>query len=370
MPDREPDRAVHRKPPQEEMTAVSESSGPAAGQEHPSPETPTGDGGVSGEAGERREDDEIQLYGGEGQPEASPAAAVETAPEAVESTPTPGAGGGGGQPPSSGGGGGGGGGNGDEEGDEEEERMLKMSFLDHLGELRTRIIHALIAVAVGFFICFAFAQQIFEHASEPLRAALREMKLADTLYFTKPTDAFTLYLNLALVVGLFLSSPVVLYEVWAFISPGLYKRERRYAVPFIFFCSALFITGGLFGYFIAFPYALKFLISYGGPRVTPWITITEYMDMFWTVILGLGIVFELPVLMLFLGLLGILSPGFLLRNFRYAVLMIFIVAAVITPTSDVTNMMIFAMPMVALYLVGVGLVWIVTRRRRRREAQG
>jgi sec-independent protein translocase protein TatC len=367
MPDREPGRAVHRKPSQEETPAVSESSAPAPGQEHPSPDTPGGDAGVTGETTEHREDDEIQLYSGEGQPEGSAAAAVETAAAAVESTPTPGAGGGGGQPPSSSGGGGGGG-DGDEE-DEQEEHMLKMSFLEHLGELRTRIIHALIAVAVGFFICFAFAQQIFEHASEPLRAALREMKLADTLYFTKPTDAFTLYLNLALVAGLFLSSPVVLYEVWAFIAPGLYKRERKYAIPFIFFCSGLFITGGLFGYFIAFPYALKFLIAYGGPRVTPWITITEYMDMFWTVILGLGIVFELPVLMLFLGLLGILSPGFLLRNFRYAVLMIFIVAAVITPTSDVTNMMIFAIPMLALYLVGVGLVWIVARRRRRREAQ-
>jgi sec-independent protein translocase protein TatC len=368
MPDREPDRAVQRKPAQEEMPAVSESSAPAAGQGHPSPDLPSGDAGVTGETTERREDDEIQLYSGEEKAAGSPAAAVETAPAVVESTPAPGAGSGAGQPPSSSGGGGGGGGDGEEE-DEEEEQMLKMSFLEHLGELRTRIIHALIAVAVGFFICFAFAQQIFEHASEPLRAALREMKLADTLYFTKPTDAFTLYLNLALVVGLFLSSPVVLYEVWAFISPGLYRRERRYAVPFIFFCSGLFITGGLFGYFIAFPYALKFLIGYGGPRVTPWITITEYMDMFWTVILGLGIVFELPVLMLFLGLLGILSPGFLLRNFRYAVLIIFIVAAVITPTSDVTNMMIFAMPMLALYLVGVGLVWIVTRRRRRREAQ-
>ncbi len=303
------------------------------------------------------EPDEIRLYPEDGTRDAS-------APVTYESTPTTGAGGAGGGPPSSGGGGGD---HGDEDFEEEEE-MAKMSFLEHLEELRTRIIYSLIAVAVAFFISFAFSQAVFEHMAEPLRQALRELKMQDQLYFTKPTDAFTLFLNLALVASLFLASPVVLYQVWAFIAPGLYRHERKYAVPFIFFCSALFIGGGLFGYFIAFPFALKFLITFGGPHLTPWITATEYMDMFWTVILGLGIVFELPVLMMFLGLLGILTPGFLLRNFRYAVLLIFIVAAVVTPTSDITNLMIFAVPMMVLYLLGVGLVWVVARRRQRRMA--
>lgn len=277
----------------------------------------------------------------------------------MEPPPRTSAGGGGGEPPASPPEGG------DDHEDEEEEGMSKMSFLDHLEELRNRIIYSLIAVAVAFFICFSFAQKIFEYMSEPLAGALRELKMAEQLYFTKPTDAFTMYINLALVAGLFLASPVVIYQLWAFIAPGLYRNERKYAVPFIFFCSGLFITGGLFGYFIAFPFALKFLITFGGPRVVPWITITEYLDLFWTVILGLGILFELPVLMMFLGLLGILTPGFLLRNFRYAVLLIFVVAAVVTPTPDIVNMMVFAVPMIGLYFVGVGLVWLVARRRRR-----
>ena len=155
----------------------------------------------------------------------------------------------------------------------------------------------------------------------------------------------------------------------AFIAPGLYTRERKYAAPFVFFCSALFILGGLFGYFIAFPFALKFLLAFPGDRVVPMISIGEYVDLFWTVMLGLGLIFELPVLMLFFGLLGILTPSFLLNNFRYAVLLIFVVAAVLTPTSDITNLMIFAVPMIGLYLVGVGLVWIVWKRRQRRSAE-
>lgn len=272
-------------------------------------------------------------------------------------------GGGGGEPPAGSGGGSDGG---DE--DEDEGEMAKMSFLEHLDELRKRIIYALISVGTAFIVCFTFSKQMFDFVSVPLRQALLESGLSDNLFFNKPTEGFTTFLNLALMASLFLASPFVLYQVWAFISPGLYKRERRYATPFIFFCSGLFIAGGAFGYFIAFRYALKFLVTYPGGRAVPIITMSEYMDLFWTVILGLGIIFELPVLMLFLGLLGIINPGFLVRNFRYAVLIIFAVAAVITPTSDIINLMIFAVPMMLLYVVGIGLVWLVARRRREQEA--
>ena len=282
-----------------------------------------------------------------------------SAPVADETPPEHSAGGRGGQPPSSSGEGGDRG-----DGEPEEEAMFRMSFLDHLGELRNRIIYSLIAVAVAFFICFSLARPILDHMSGPLRAGLRDMGMKEQLYFTQPTGAFTVHINLALVLALFLASPVVLYQVWAFIAPGLYQRERKYAAPFVFFCSGLFIAGGLFGYYIAFPFALRFLITFGGERLVPLITATYYMNFFFTIILGLGIIFELPVLMLFLGLLGVLTPGFLIRNFRYAVLLIFVVAAVITPTADIINLMIFALPMMALYMVGVGLVWLVTRRRR------
>ncbi len=345
----DPIREQHETDPYAEAGASEQASAP----ETSTPET----------AAQAATDDEIQLYpeshdvAPESDPYESAASVAVEAPPEPETTS-----GGGGTPPPGGSGGEGGGG--DEGGGDDE--MVKMSFLEHLEELRKRIIRSLIAVAAAFFLCFAFSQKIFETLSEPVRGVLRELKMQDTLYFTKPTDSFTIYLNLALVAGLFISSPVVLYQVWAFISPGLYKREKKYAIPFVFFCSSLFIAGGAFAYFIAFPYALKFLLTFGGQHLTPLITATEFMDMFWTVILGLGLVFELPVLMMFLGLIGIVTPGFLIRNFRYAILLIFIVAAVVTPTSDIMNMMIFAVPMIALFILGVGLVWLVQRKRKSR----
>lgn len=257
----------------------------------------------------------------------------------------------------------------EDDGDEEEEGMAKMSFLEHLQELRDRIIRALMGVAVGCAVGLYFSDEIFARVSQPVAGVLRKMGLSDKLVFTHPADAFNVYLQLGLVAGLFLASPWVLYQVWAFIAPGLYQKERRYAVPFIFFCSSLFMAGGAFAYFIAFPYALEFLLNMGGTHMTPFITAKEYLDLFTTIILGLGIVFEMPVLILFLALLGIVTPGFLLRNFRYAVLVITMVAALITPTTDVTNLVLFAVPMLGLYLLGTGLAWVVWRGRRKREAQ-
>lgn len=258
-----------------------------------------------------------------------------------------------------------GGGNAGEE--DEEGTMAKMSFLEHLEELRKRIIHALLAVAVGFGVCFWFAPRIFEHLARPVTQVLTKLKMPDQLYYTHPADAFNLYLQIGLIAGLFAASPFVIYQLWAFISPGLYKHERKYAVPFVFFCSALFIAGGLFGYLVAFPFALEFLLGLGGAHLRPWLTAKEYLDLFTTITLGLGIIFELPVLILFLTLLRVVTPGFLIRNFRYAVLLIVIVAAIITPTSDITNLMVFSAPMLALYLLGTGLAWMVTFRRKKRE---
>lgn len=256
----------------------------------------------------------------------------------------------------------GGGGDGEEP---EEEGMAKMSFLEHLEELRRRIINSLLAVAVGFGVCFWFAQAIFDSLAKPVTDVLRKLNMPDKLYYTHPADAFNVYLQIALVAGLFLASPVVLYQLWAFISPGLYTRERRYAAPFVFVCSGLFIAGGLFGYLVAFPFALEFLLSMGGPHMTPWLTAKEYLDLFTTIILGLGIIFEMPVLILFLALLRVVTPGFLMRNFRYAVLIIAIIAAIVTPTTDITNLILFTVPMLALYLLGAGMAWLVTRRRER-----
>jgi sec-independent protein translocase protein TatC len=168
-------------------------------------------------------------------------------------------------------------------------------------------------------------------------------------------EAFnTIWVKLPILCAVFVSSPWILYQVWAFISPGLYRRERRWAVPFILSTAGLFIMGGLFAYFVAFRYGLTFLLSIGqGNYVRPMVSISEYSDMFVNVILGVSLVFELPVLIFFLTLLRIANPRFLLRNSRYAILIIFIIAAVVTPTPDIFNMMLFATPMCLLFFVGI-----------------
>jgi sec-independent protein translocase protein TatC len=170
---------------------------------------------------------------------------------------------------------------------------------------------------------------------------------------------YTIWVKLPILAD-FLASPWVLYQVWAFIAPGLYRRERRWAAPFVICSAGLFIAGGLFAYFVAFRFGLTFLLSIGrGNYVAPMVSITEYFDLFVNVTLGIGIVFELPVLIFFLTLLRIVNPGFLIRHSRYAILGIFLLAAIITPTPDVFNLMIFATPMVALFYVGVFASYIL-----------
>lgn len=246
-----------------------------------------------------------------------------------------------------------------------------MSFLEHLEELRRRIIYALLAVIGGFLVAWGFADRIFALMERPILAALESRGLPQTLVYLNPTEPFNIYLKVGFIGGLFLASPLVLYQVWLFVSPGLYRHEKRWVIPFMFFSVGLFLMGGYFGYAIAYPAALDFLIGYGA-QFQPMITISEYTNLFLTVIIGLGIIFEMPVLIFFLALMGVVSAGFLWRNLRYAILLIFIVAAVLTPTSDIPNMIIFAAPMVALYLVSILLAWFAHRfahpRRRRTKA--
>ena len=264
------------------------------------------------------------------------------------------------QPPPPPGGGDDGGYDGDDPG------MRKMSFLDHLEELRHRLFYSLISIMVGFLVCWIFADEMYELLARPITETLIENKQDPQLVYTNPVAPFTLYVRMAFLGGIFVASPFILAQVWGFISPGLYPREKRYAVPFVVLTSGLFITGGVFAYAIAFPAALQFLVTFAG-QFRAMITVNEYFSLAMTIILGLAIVFELPILILFLTILRLMTPGFLMRNFRYAVLIIFITAAAITPTPDIPTMMLFAMPMIALYLFGVGLSYVVLRMRRRDE---
>jgi len=248
----------------------------------------------------------------------------------------------------------------------EEERMTSMSFLEHLEELRKRIFHALVAVAVGMAICWWYHQALFGFMQKPILEVLKPHGI-DKLVVLTPTEAFNLYLKISALAGLFVTSPYVLYQVWLFISPGLYRREKKYAVPFMFSTVVLFLGGGYFGYRLVFPAALKWLIDIGG-QFTPMITVHEYTDLFLTVILGLGLVFEMPILIFFLALMGVVSAGWMWRNIRYAILGIFIVAGALAPTPDISSMVIFASPMVALYAISIGIAWFVHPAQRKARA--
>jgi sec-independent protein translocase protein TatC len=250
-----------------------------------------------------------------------------------------------------------------------EELLRQMSFLEHLEDLRKRLIYSVLSVVVGFFACYAFAEKIYGLMQRPIIEALRSHHMSDSLVYLSPTEPFNLYIKISFLAAVFFACPVILYQVWLFISPGLYRHEKRYVVPFMISTVGLFIAGGLFGYKIAFPAALDFLIGYGS-QFKPMITIGEYTDLFLTIIIGLGAVFEMPILFMFLGLMGIISPAWLWNNFRYSILIIFVIAAIVTPTTDILNMCIFAAPMILLYVLSIAVVWIVhpNRRNRGKEA--
>jgi sec-independent protein translocase protein TatC len=257
----------------------------------------------------------------------------------------------------------------EDEEDEEEEGMLRMSFMEHLEELRTRILRALIGVVVAFVASIYFCKDLWRIVQSPAATALKHLGYSPNMAAIGPMDEFNIiYMKLPLLMSIFVGSPWVLYQVWAFISPGLYRRERRWAVPFIVSTAGLFILGGLFAYFVAFRYGLEFLLGIGRDvNVTPVISIDYYFDLFVNVTLGVGLVFEMPVLIFFLTLLRILSPRFLIRHSRYAILAITVIAAIVTPTPDIFNMMIFATPMVALYFVGVFASYLLVLKREGRR---
>ena len=253
-----------------------------------------------------------------------------------------------------------------------EEPGGRMSFLEHLYDLRTRIIHSLLGIAVGMFVGLSVSKFVIGFIIRPMIKALREAHLEDHLIYTSPTGYISLIITLGVYIGLVIASPWVLYQVWLFVAPGLYKHERSAVVKFLFSSVFLFLCGIAFGYFIMLPYMLKFLIGLGsqGP-IQPLISIDEYFSLILVVLLGLGVVFEMPVVIFFLALFGIVSPKFLWKNFRYAILLIFIIAAIITPTSDILTMCVFASPMLVLYLLGIGVSWMVhpaTRKRRAAKA--
>ena len=244
----------------------------------------------------------------------------------------------------------------------------KMSFFEHLAELRTRLIHACGAIVLGTFLGVYLGKHFLEFVARPMVNALRAANLQDKLIFTHPAGYLYQVITLGLYLGVVIASPYVLYQVWLFVAPGLYRHERKAVAAFVISAVLLFLCGIVFAYYVILPYLLKFLVSFqtGGP-FTPLISVNEYFDLVLNVLLGVGIVFELPVLAFILSLFGIITPQFLWKNFRYAILIITVLAAVITPTPDAITMLVFMAPMVVLYIVSIGVSAMVARRKRRAE---
>ena len=250
----------------------------------------------------------------------------------------------------------------------DKEQMPTMGFLDHLEELRKRLIYSIIAIAIGCGFSWKYAENIYAIIQRPITEALQREGLAAKLVFLNPTEPFNLYLKVAGMAGLFIASPFVLYQIWCFISPGLYRNEKRYVMPFMASTIALFMAGGYFGYKIALPRALVFLIGFG-KDFQPMITLSEYSSLFLTIIVGLGVIFEMPIVVFFLALMGIVTAGWMWRNIRYAILGIFVVAAIVTPTPDILNMCIFAAPMLVLYVMSIAIAWMVHPDQRKKRAE-
>jgi len=244
-----------------------------------------------------------------------------------------------------------------------------MSFVEHLAELRARLIKAVLGLAVAFVVSLTFTDPLWRFVCRPAAQALKTLGYPPQLYVFDPMDGFQIiWVKLPIVWAIFLASPWVLYQLWAFIAPGLYRHERRWVAPVLVGSSGLFILGGVFAYFVVFRYGLTFLLSIAkGNFVVPMVPMDIYFERFVDVVLGVGILFELPVLIFLLTALGLVTPHFLIRHSRYAILAIFILAAVITPSTDVFNLMLFATPMCVLFFLGVLASYLLVLRREGRS---
>jgi sec-independent protein translocase protein TatC len=239
----------------------------------------------------------------------------------------------------------------------------EMTFLEHLEDLRTRLFRAFISIFVAVIPAYAFSKDIFNFLSRPLTQFMPEGEL---LAFRTLTEPFMLYIKVSFLAALFAVSPYVFYQLWKFVAPGLYQKERKYVIPFVSATSIFFIGGAAFAYYIAYPFACRFFLNLGSD-FKPVITVNDFFNLTVKMLLGIGLVFEMPVLILFLSKMGLVTSKWMLRKFKYAVLVIFIIAAVITPTPDMISQSILAVPMLILYSIGILVAYIFGRERKDRK---
>jgi sec-independent protein translocase protein TatC len=246
-----------------------------------------------------------------------------------------------------------------DEPEDELDELPRMTLLDHLDELRRRLFASIAAIFVAFLACWYFSPTIFHWLQQPILDALPE---GDKLAFTDLAGPFLLYIKVALLSAIFVASPFLLLQLWLFLRPGLYRSERRLAVPFIVFTTLFFLAGGYFGYVVAFPMVVDFLLGVG-KDFKQVVTIQAYFSMMSKILLGLGLVFQIPMLMFFLARMGVVTARQLLKGIRWAVLGIFVIAAIITPTPDIATQTVFAVPMILLYLLGVLVAAVFGKKR-------
>jgi sec-independent protein translocase protein TatC len=234
--------------------------------------------------------------------------------------------------------------------DNENNEDRKMSLTEHLIELRKSLTRSLIAVGIGFCICYYFKDVIFNIVTRPLTRVLPK---SSYLIYTGLTEAFFTYMKVAFFASLIITSPFILYQIWKFIAPGLLLKEKKYVVPFVISSSLLFISGVLFGYFVALPPAFEFFVSFNNRYLQALLSFKDYLSLFVTFLLGFGLSFELPIFIFFLTKLGIVNAKMLSKQRRYAILIIFIVAAILTPSPDALSQILMAIPLMFLYEISI-----------------
>jgi sec-independent protein translocase protein TatC len=241
----------------------------------------------------------------------------------------------------------------------------KMSFLDHLDELRRRIIYSIVAVLVGFGIAFYFINDLFDFVMRPMTALL---PAGQTLIYTDPGEQFFLQIKIGLIAGLIVASPVVFAQVWLFIAPGLYAHEKKLAIPFVVMSTFFFVAGAAFSHYLVFPIVWQFFASFTNDIITFMPRVEPAFALYLRLILALGLTFELPTIVLFLARMGMITPRFMIRNFKYAVMIIVIASAILSPDPGGVGMLAMGGPVIVLYIFSIGLAWVFGKKRKKEIA--
>ena len=245
--------------------------------------------------------------------------------------------------------------------DDDDSAGAKMSFLEHLDELRKRLVRICIGIGVGILVSFAFIERIFNFLLGPTRKVLPP---GVKIIYTQPGEAFGMYIWVSMIAGAVIASPYVMYQVWMFIAPGLYSKEKRMAIPFVLFTTIGFLAGAAFNHYVAFPFLMQFFAQFNGIDLSFMPRLEDTFDLYVKMLLGMGVVFQLPTIVYFLAKMKLVTASFLWKHGKYAILIAYIIAAVVTPTGDPVNQTIFAAPMIVLYFLSIIIAFVVNPRSK------